>query len=68
MSITQLSQSLMPFLQDYLFDGVRARLAPGRILPHARSASCVCRRRRVVAAPVWRARARANRGCDRASA
>jgi hypothetical protein len=36
MSITQLSQSLMPFLQDFLFDGMRARLAPGRLLPHPR--------------------------------
>jgi hypothetical protein len=58
MSITQFSQSLMPFLQDYLFDGMRARLAPGRLLPHARACAGPRARRRRVAAPPWRARVR----------
>jgi hypothetical protein len=68
MSITQLSRSLMPFLQDFLFDGMRARLAPGRLLPHPRASAAPRNRRRRVAAPPWRARTRPQHRADRAAA
>jgi hypothetical protein len=48
------AQSIMPFLYNYLLNGLRARLAMGLLLPHPHATPEPRARRRVATMPTWR--------------